>query len=535
MFEIQSLPHTLFERRHASVLRGILRGVEREALRVDSRGHLATTDHPQALGSALAHPQITTDFSEALLEFITPPSHLAADVIQQLSLIQRFALSNMDDELLWSSSMPCYLGDHEKIPVARYGDSNNGKMKTVYRLGLGHRYGRAMQTVAGIHYNFSLPDAFWSLLLTEENSIANLRDFKSQRYFGAIRNFRQQFWLLIYLFGASPALCGSFINGKTHALRPLSDQSNTLFSPYGTSLRMGDLGYKSRAQESLFVCYNQQNTYIKTLCSAIVSSHTDYESIGERDAHGNYHQLNTGLLQIENEFYSAIRPKRTAHPGETALKALSHRGVEYIEVRCLDVDPFSAEGITEDRMHFLDTFLVYCALKESPFAGKAEWLADNENQKRVVNEGRKPGLTLTHPERGEISLQSWGNALFDAMAPAAEMLDIAFETQRYSDILKTEREKLSNPALTPSAQIIRQLNDDNISYFEFAKAQSSRHKDTLLKTPLSNTEQARMQAMAEKSLQEQYAIEAKSDEPFEQFLKNYYQQYDYCSGCNEPA
>src|SRR5690606_12149910 len=269
---------------------GILRGLEKESLRVLPDGTLAQTDHPSGLGSALKHPHITTDYSEALLEFITEPFRKVDDLLQQLEDVHRFTYQQLDQqgERLWPASMPCALGSDDQIPVARYGTSNSGTMKTIYRVGLGHRYGRAMQTIAGVHYNFSFSAELWEWLRTQEDSSESLQDFKTRRYFGLIRNFRRYFWLLIYLFGASPAVCSSFVKGREHRLQPLGSDGYTLHLPYATSLRMGDLGYQSSAQEALLVDYNQLSSYLQTLCGAITRSHPAYADIGLLDEQGQY-------------------------------------------------------------------------------------------------------------------------------------------------------------------------------------------------------------------------------------------------------
>ena len=528
MHTIENFPNILLEPKNAALFSGILRGAEREALRTSYGGKLSQKPHPQGLGSALTHPQITTDFSESLLEFITPPTHRVEDLINHLDVIQRYTLSQLEDEILWTSSMPCILGDDDQIPIAQYGHSNNGKMKSIYRTGLGHRYGRAMQTVSGIHYNFSLPNAFWALLSHEENSIADLQEFKNQKYFSLIRNFRRHYWLLIYLFGASPALCKSFVKGKDHNLEELED-GHTLYLPYATSLRMGDLGYQSKTQESLYVCYNDIESYTKTLCCAITSSHKPYERIGKQTSSGDYLQLNTNILQIENEFYSAIRPKRTAQPGETALSALENRGVEYIEARCLDVDPFSPLGITKQQIRFLDTFLLYCAIKDSPKTTQEESQQVLKNQKKVVSYGREPGLLLHNLKGGEISLQEWGISLIEAMKPVAELLDESKSTNEHSDSLIEQMEKLTSPDLTPSARILQIMREESLSYPEFALKMSHTHNETLTKTPIDEKMAIRMEAMAEESTLEQKALESASTESLDSFLTTYYKQYEQCS------
>jgi len=529
MFSLESLPKVLFEKKNAALLSGILRGVEREALRTDLDGKMSLAPHPQGLGSALTHPQITTDFSESLLEFITPPTHRVEDLFAHLEATQKFVLSQLDNEILWGSSMPCVLSDNDNdIPVAHYGKSNNGQMKTIYRIGLGHRYGRAMQTVAGVHYNFSLPNAFWAMLSREQNRLDDLQAFKDEAYFKLIRNFRRHYWLLIYLFGASPALCSSFVNNKEHGLHLLPDQ-HTLHLPYATSLRMGDLGYQSTAQESLYVCYNEKMSYIKTLCRAITSPHSDYDAIGLKNGKGHYQQLNTSLLQIENEFYSSIRPKRTTRPGETALSGLSKRGVEYIEVRCLDVNPFAPLGIEREQVHFLDVFLLYCALQESPMSDNVEFEKILHNQKLVVNQGRQPGLKLEHHLAGSITLESWGKDLIEAMRPAAEILDLGNQSEDHQASLDTQLAKISDPNKTPSARVLHELTSSNQGFSNYALDLSKQHQAQLRETPLPDNIDNRMQQMAEESLAEQASIEAGSTESFDEFIQSYYKQYSMCS------
>ena len=369
---------------HYPLLAGIKRGIEKESLRVSPEGQLSQRPHPKALGSTLTHPSITTDFSEALLEFITPPLGSVPEVLQTLEDIHRYTYQNIGDELLWVNSMPCVLGKDEDIPLADYGNSNIGRMKKIYRRGLGNRYGRLMQTIAGIHYNWSVPDACWQTLKQNSSYSGSLQDYKTDQYFSLIRNFRRHFWLLLYLFGGAPAVCRSFVAGRQHQLRPFNGDDHSLHMPYATSLRMGDLGYQSKAQDSLVVCYNDLSTYIENLREALTESYPDYEEVGVQDLSGKYQQLNTHLLQIENEFYSTIRPKRITSSGETPMRALWQRGIEYVEVRCIDLNPYSPVGIDADQMYFLEVFLLHCLLSDSPRTDKKEYQQVLENQHRVV-------------------------------------------------------------------------------------------------------------------------------------------------------
>lgn len=147
--------------KHPQALKGIQRGLERETLRVNADGTLATTGHPEALGSALTHKWITTDFAEALLEFITPVDGDIEHMLTFMRDLHRYTARNMGDERMWPLSMPCYIAEGQDIELAQYGTSNTGRFKTLYREGLKNRYGALMQTISGVHYNFSLPMAFW--------------------------------------------------------------------------------------------------------------------------------------------------------------------------------------------------------------------------------------------------------------------------------------------------------------------------------------------------------------------------------------
>lgn len=503
------------------LLRSLRRGIEKESLRIDSGGHLAQTPHPRSLGSTLTHPLITTDYSEALLEFITPVADAVAQPLEQLDLIHRFTYANLGDENLWTASMPCILDDESAIPVAQYGSSNVARMKTVYRVGLGYRYGRRMQTIAGIHYNFSLPEALWPALHGAPLAGAGLQEYMTASYFALIRNFRRHCWLLIYLFGVSPALCRSFLGSGGHELQELD--AHTLYQPFGTSLRMGDLGYQSSAQESLRICYNQLDTYIATLQQAILNPHPDYQRIGVK-VDGEYRQLSAGLLQIENEFYSPIRPKRVARSGQTALTALASGGVEYIEVRCIDVNPYLPLGIDAELIRFLDAFLLFCLLSDSPLAGADDIAELKRNMKTVVNEGRRPGLQLQR-NGDAISLRDWACELLEGVGQSAALLDRAHGGSAYRDSFSAQQRKISDPARTPSARMLRDLEQERTSYAGFALQKSREHGLYFRDRPLPAAELERFRALAEQSLRQQAEVEAADTLPFDTYLERYFDQY----------
>ena len=504
------------------LLTGIQRGIEKESLRITPEGSLSQTPHPHGLGSALTHPYITTDFSEALLEFITPVFTDIDSCLEFLDEVHRFAYSGIDGEQLWTASMPCALGGETSIPVARYGSSNVATMKTAYRYGLVHRYGSVMQTIAGIHYNFSLPTELWQVLQSQDRDTRAPQDYITDAYFSLIRNFRRYSWLLIYLYGASPAVCKSFLNGRGHQLQDFND--NSLYLPNSTALRMGELGYQSSAQQNLSICYNSVNNYIATLREAIRNTHPDYEKIGVK-VDGEYRQLSTALLQIENEFYSPIRPKRVTHSGEIPLGALRQRGVEYIEVRCIDLNPYLPLGIDGDQVRFIDSFLLYCLLQQSPLCDDSERQQIKHNMQAVVNNGRDPQLQLSSAD-GDIGLPEWGHQLLDGIERVAEMLDRAHGGDDYRRVCRQQREKLDNPDLTPSAQMIADMRAGDCGFFHFARDLAQQHADYFLQRPLSEERHHWFTAESERSLLQQSDIEAADDVDFDRYLSDYYRQYD---------
>jgi glutamate--cysteine ligase len=489
----------------AARLKGMLRGIEKESLRTRADGKLATTPHPAALGSPLTHPHITTDFSESQLELITGARTSVDAMLEELVHIHQVvyrAMAASADEILWCASMPCGLPPDDEIPLGRYGSSNVGRAKTVYRMGLGYRYGRRMQTISGIHYNWSLPG------------------LSNEEYFALLRNFRRTGWLLFYLFGASPAVCETFIAGNPqHGLQRL--RAGTMYLPYATSLRMGRLGYQSDAQSSLAVSYNSLAEYAASLHDALVKPYPPYEKIGLRDEKGGYKQLATSLLQIENEFYSKIRPKRRIHPNERPLHALRSRGVEYMEVRLMDLDPFAAIGISAPVCRFLDVFLLHCLLADSPPDTPAEIAAMARNNERVATRGREPGLRVERGD-GEVAMKEWGAELLAECLPLAERLDAVLGGGAYRDAVAAALAALEDPDKVPSARVLHamQRNHDGV-YVRFVLSESLLHRSALLNLPLPSNVEEEFAQLARASAAKQRQMEAHDRVDFETWRQNY--------------
>ncbi len=502
----------------AATLRGMRRGLEKESLRVTPDGRLAQTPHPVAIGSALTHPWITTDYSEALIELITPATESIAETLGFLDDIHRHVYAHLGDEALWVNSMPCLLGDDSDIPLAQYGRSNSGRLKTLYRRGLGVRYGRKMQTIAGIHYNLSFPDAFFQAWQAQVGDTGSLQDFRSARYFGLVRNFQRQSWLLLYLLGASPAVCASFLRGREHRL--MASDDGTLYLPGATSLRMSSLGYQNSVQSELRVSYNGLDEYVRDLSHAIRTPYPPFEAIGLRDAAGEYQQLSTNVLQIENEYYGLVRPKRTTASGERPTQALSRRGVEYVELRCVDLNPFEPIGIDSTSAHFLEVFALHCLLRDAPPFADSEYRCLPKNQQEVVERGRDPALVLHFCGR-EARFQDLAHELMAELREVAPLLDAAHGTTEYSAAIAREAEKLDAPERTGSARVLAALREGEQSFFQFARASAQASAAHFRARPLPAVREAEFKAAAQDSLAAQARIEQADTLPFEEYLAAY--------------
>jgi glutamate--cysteine ligase len=283
---------------------------------------------------------------------------------------------------------------------------------------------------------------------------------------------------------------------------------------------MGRLGYQSDAQANLIVSYNSLQSYAASLQEALTVPYPPYEKIGIRDG-DSYRQLSTSLLQIENEFYSPIRPKRRIRSGERPLHALRERGVEYVEVRLMDLDPFNPVGINAQTMRFLDILLLYCVVAESRPDNPQELATIARNKLRAAQEGRKPGLKLERRD-GQILLVDWGKEVVSACEPIAEALDHARGGAAYRDALLLAMNHLKNPGEVPSARVLHAMarNHGN-SHVRFTLAESLSHRGTLLGIPLKAEVEERFARLAEESIAKQKKIEASDRVDFETYRQRY--------------
>jgi len=510
----QSAPTALFSQNKI--------GLEKESLRVAPSGGISQLTHPPALGSALTHPHITTDYSEALLEFVTPPYTDKQKLMQFLEDCQSYVYSILKDEILWASSMPCVLAGETSIPIAEYGSSNLGKMKTVYRRGLGHRYGRVMQVIAGVHYNYSFSSSFWHYYQDLEKNNKSQNAFVSQTYFELIRNFQRYGWLVPYLFGSSPTVCKSFLAGAETDMHEFDD--TTYFYPYATSLRLGDIGYQNAKEDEsgIRVIYDSLEKYIESLRHAISTTHTPFSDIGVKQD-GEFQQLSANLLQIENEYYSSVRPKQLIRSLEMPVNALQQRGVEYIELRSLDINSDEPTGVSEDSVYFLEALILFCLLQDSPVFTEKERNQVSRNIVTVAHKGREPDLQIMRDENA-VSMKQWALEIFDQMQAVCQILDESHECDKYSKVLAKLKESVLDPEATPSAKVIAEMRNQKEGFFHYSLRKSQEHYAYFKDKKLSDEQQKFFAALSKTSVHKQMELEAADKIEFDEFLSQYFQQ-----------
>ena len=494
-------------------------GIEKEGLRVAKDGSIAQTPHPENFGSALTHPEITTDFSEALVEIVTRPTKGATEVMEELSKINHYVYHHLpNSERFWPASMPCILRGKTNIPIAYYGESNLGKMKTVYRRGLANRYGSVMQAIAGIHFNYSFSLEFWD---SYQKTIApkikvDAKRFVSRHYMGLTRNVLRYGWLITYLFGASATVCKSFMQDyHDHNLEEFDD--NTLYLPYATSLRMGDIGYQNTQEDKKGVKanYNSLRQYIFSLRAAMQSSCEDFVTIGTKKD-GEYLQLNTNILQIANEYYSSVRPKPIINGNDRPLGALLNGGVGYIELRSLDVNPLIKDGIDEQQVRFLESFMLYCLLEESPAISSTEINEIDINANLVAHRGREPGLKLKH-KGGELSLKNWGEVILNKINICSALL-----SDEHQKSVNEISSRINNPDLTPSAQMLNEMKHEEKGFFEYTDQFSHKYQKLYKGMKINDGYFSELDKLRILSVEKQKEIESGDEISFDQFLEEYF-------------
>ena len=336
---------------------------------------------------------------------------------------------------------------------------------------------------------------------------------------GVARNFFRTGWLIPYLFGASPALSHSFLQHSNSKLPFKSTGKGTRYLPYATALRLSDLGYTNSAQDCLALSYNSLSEYIKNLHDAIAMPSSDYQKLGLKKG-GEYQQLSTNILQIENELYSTLRPKTVAKEGEKPSEALA-RGIEYIEVRSLDLNPFSPVGVEEDQLNFIQLLLFDALLMDSPELADAEMAHVKSNLERIIVEGRKPGLTL-HDGQKEVLMAELGNNIVERLQPLARLLDEAKGGDQFIQSIKLQQMRLKYPEVTLSGRVLNELLLEETDNCFLGQRLAEKHSATILQSSLQYWDHAWFAAQKEQSVIKQKEIEAADKVSFPQFLADYF-------------
>lgn len=491
-------------------------GIERETMRTNKDGEISRKTHPIRLGSAYTHPLIKTDFSEAQVEYATQSSYKTNSVLQALTDLHSYTQERLENETLWPFSMPPRLPENEEdIPLAVYGRTEDAIKKTIYRRGLGHRYGRRMQTISGVHINISFSKSLMSWVSEKKYNKPLSKNTQSQLYLDTIRNFNRYSFLLLYLFGASPAMDKSFTK-KIPNLKELDP--DTYYAPNATTIRLSELGYTSQVQNSLYISLNNLKDYVRTLCYSVSTVFHPYSQYNTDGSFEKKKQLNDYYLQLENEYYALIRPKQIPKHGERPIDSLNDRGIRYLEVRCVDADPFSPIGVTEDAVLFTELYLLYCLLLDSPNMDEEEKKIWDQNQYDVVWNGRSENTKYRVFGKSD-SIQEWFEKIYPDLIKIAKIWDEKescekVQVSRFTEILDRQKAKIFNPKLTPSALILKHLKEQKISFLEYGLKLSKKYAEDWTLNPKNTKFEDKLDKMADESLKEKSRLEQEEKSVF---------------------
>ena len=474
----------------------IKRGIEKEFFRVDKKGFISKKSHPKSLGSALKNKYITTDFSEAQVELVTPTFEDVDKLYDFLYSLHVFVANNLEDgEMLWPFSMPPKIKDESEINIGYYHQSGDGLLKHVYRKGLKVRYGATMQCVSGMHYNFSINQNSFSALFnsTDQKSI-------NDAYLGLIRNFKRIFWFVLSEFGQTNVVDKSFVKNRSHNLSELN--KNDLFLENATSLRMSEIGYQSEAQKSLDIKYNSLSGFLQKIKNAITIPFEDYKKKGLLDSNGEYHQISDGVIQIENEYYDSIRPKRSASNNLRPYDLLKDFGIEYLEIRGVDISPSDITGMSKHHIRFLDLILIYCLISPSPKMTSEEKSEIDANEKVSIYEGKNKNSKI-NIDGNKVSIKSARKDMLENLKNIADFMND-------SDLFHAAIEhvtKLPKGEL-PKVSFHKDGVEKSKSNLSELKSSEGKYIDSIKKE-------------AELSLEELEKMHRTSEEEMNEFVKNY--------------
>ncbi|MGD6858454.1 MAG: glutamate--cysteine ligase [Enterobacteriaceae bacterium] len=505
------------------MLKNIKRGLERETLRIKNNGELSDNPYPKPFGSSLTNKLITTDFSESSLEFITPVSKSVEKMIYMLKDIHIYVSKNLVNESLWFMSMPCVIRNEKNIQIANYGNSNIGKVKTLYRYGLKNRYGVLMQMISGMHYNFSFNRNFWNIYYKNKR-IKKKKDLINKGYFQLIRNYYLFGWIIPYFFGASPGVHKFYLNNRNININ-FHKEKDLRYLKYSTSLRLSNIGYNSDIQNSLNINFNSLKDYVFSLKKALNTSYKKYEKLkGEK--YINYYQINSNFLQIENELYTLIRPKRNLEINEFLSDVLIKKGVEYVEIRSIDINPFEPIGVTKNQIFFLDIFLVWCAIKYAPKIKNNDFIEVNKNWNKIILNGRNPKLSICLNNKSTTkSFKEIVSKLFIDFYRIANIFDYNNKNENYKNACNEMYKIVDDPKKTLSYKILNLIKKYGI--YEYGIKISKNYLNKLNKEKLNFLNLNYFRKESYNSLKKQYFLEQNDKLVFKNFLNRYINRVKY--------
>ncbi|MBQ6345793.1 MAG: glutamate--cysteine ligase [Methanobrevibacter sp.] len=395
-------------------------GFEKEGLRVNSEGKLALTPHPTIFGDKLANPYITTDFSESQVEIVTPTFNSIQKAYQCLSfLVDIVNTSIRDDEFIWNQSLPCILPYDHEIPIAEY-PGKKGESSRVYREKLAEKYGTKKQMISGIHYNYSLSGETIQKLYDNYPGKLSYKAFRNALYLKITRNYLRLKWFIIYVTGASVAAHETFTS-ECLRLMPREDGYGSYYSEHGPSYRNSHIGYKNL--EKLYPRYDRLEHFLE-------------------DVKG---YINDGKLSEAKELYTQIRLKPVDR--DNYLESLYSDGIEYVEVRSIDINPFEKSGISRQDAEFVHLFMVYLLLLEED-ESDVKWQEDAlYNEEIVAENGFDNSIRLLR--NGEkIGLRDWADEILAGMDEMNTLLDLGKD-----ELIRVIRDRVEDEGKTYAKQL----------------------------------------------------------------------------------
>lgn len=410
-------------------------GVERETLRVDKEGNLALTKHPKVFECKISHPYITTDFSESQIELITPTLNSIEEAYSYLNLLYDIVALEIKDEYLWPQSMPCSIPEDDLIPVADYGMCESGKESSEYRKSLLKKYGGKKQLISGIHYNFSFSEELIEDLYIKLGNNEDYRTFRDNIYLKVVRNYLRYRWLLIYLLGGTTVMHESF---GDKCVIDLDKVSKDGFSNKGAvSYRNSECGYKNKID--LYPDYTSVRNYVESV----------HKFIDDK------------LIESHKELYTQIRLK--AKDNNRFLDSLLEEGINYLEIRSIDINPFDKAGISLEDLNFINVFTLYLLIKEE--SNYKNWQEEAQTNQNIISIYGQEDVSL-FKDGASISKNEWALEILNEIKALNEELGLDKD-----EVITNMINKVYDPNLTYGNKIAKLVKENGFieTHLDLAK------------------------------------------------------------------